>query len=110
MSKVTAKIWFVIPIYILVFSPLQTFLINPENVRPENQTSYFTDPTVLENIPTTFLYMAAIYALLFLIGFILCIEAPTPKNPEEKLNEAPNNNNEMDTDTMSSRLKAEMKR
>ena len=53
--------------------------------------------------------MAAIYALLFLIGFILCIEAPTPKNPEENLNEPPNNNNEMDTDTMSSRLKAEIK-
>ena len=54
--------------------------------------------------------MAAIYALLFLIGFILCIEAPIQKNPEEKLNEPPNNNNEMDTDTMSSRLKAGMKR
>ena len=67
-------------LYFLVFSPLQTFLINPENSKPENQTSYFTDPDVLENIPTTFLYLAAIYALIFFIGFILCTEAPNNAN------------------------------
>ena len=65
---------------ILVFAPLQTFLINPENIKPENQTStssYFTDPLVLENVPPCFLYLSASYAILFLIGFILCTEAPS---------------------------------
>ena len=74
-------------LFFVVFSPLETFLINPENSKPENQTSYFSDPDVLDNIPTTFLYMAVIYALLFFIGFILCTEAP--KNADDDVKKEP---------------------
>ena len=91
----------------LVFSPLQTFLINPENLKPENQT-YFTDPDVLENIPTTFLYMASIYALVFFIGFILCIESPNNANDDaETESQAQEKISKMDSINL--RLKVKMK-
>ena len=64
----------------LVFSPLQTYIINPNNapaVKEENGTlSYFVDEEVLEKIPLCLLYMAAIYAALFTIGILLATEKP----------------------------------
>ena len=66
----------------LVFTPLQTYMVNPNNIEPVKNgssmasASYFTNPEVLENIPNLFLYMGAIYAIMFIIGIILCSEAP----------------------------------
>jgi len=66
-----------------LFSPLQTLLINPSNLPPLkdvkdfNSTSlYFAQTEVLENLPPALLYIGAIYAALFLVGFILCVEKP----------------------------------
>ena len=74
-----------------VFSPMQTALVNPLNVPPEisNSTSisYFTDEKVLGNVPLLMLYLAASYALLLIIGFILTVENPESesKNIETKI-------------------------
>merc|ERR1712079_208634 len=61
-----------------VFSPLQTVLVNPSNVSPSNSSnsssSYFTDQAVLDNVPTTLIYMAAIYAVVFVLALLVTKE------------------------------------
>ena len=65
-----------------MFSPLQSVLVNPDNLAPGTQSSnssvssYFTDPAVLDNVPPTLLYMAAIYAVLSTIGMTLTVGPP----------------------------------
>ena len=62
-----------------MFSPLQSVLVNPDNLAPGSQSSnssvssYFTDPAVLDNVPPTLLYMAAIYAVISTIGVSLTV-------------------------------------
>ena len=74
-----------------VFSPMQTALVNPLNIPPEisnsTSTSYFTDEEVLGNVPMLMLYLAASYALLLIIGFILTVGNPESqsKNIETKI-------------------------
>ena len=66
----------------LVFAPLQTYLINPNNISPvvfngtngSSSGSYFTSPEVLSKVPNSLLYLTAIYTSLLVIGFILCNE------------------------------------
>jgi len=67
-----------------VFSPLQALLINPSNLPPLkdekdlNSTSlYFAQTEVLENLPPALLIIGAVYAVLFFVGFILCVEKPS---------------------------------
>ena len=70
----------------LVFSPLQSFLVNTDNLSPGSQSSnssvssYFTDPAVLDNVPPTLLYMAAIYAVISIIGVSVVVGPPEEKN------------------------------
>lgn len=73
-----------------VFSPVQTVLVNPLNLKQEivnttesstlnytiSTTTYFLNQDVLDNIPNTMLYMSAIYGGLFVIGLIITTEAP----------------------------------
>jgi len=67
-----------------VFTPLQTFIINPDNVLPVLNTNngtnstekYFEDPEVLERVPVYLLYISTVYGILSLIGIILCVEKP----------------------------------
>ena len=70
-----------------VFSPLQTVLVNPSNVSPSNSSnsssSYFTDQAVLDNVPTSLLYMAAIYAVVFILALLVTKEAPKEEAKEE---------------------------
>ena len=75
---------------LLVFSPVQTVLVNPFNLQQEivNNTgsislnytispaTYFLNQDLLDNIPNTMLYMSAIYGALFLIGLLITTEAP----------------------------------
>ena len=75
-----------------VFSPLQTVLVNPSNVSPSNSSnsssSYFTDQAVLDNVPTSLLYMAAIYAVVFFLCLLVTKEAPKEAPKEEAKEEA----------------------
>ena len=66
-----------------VFSPLQSVLVNPDNLAPGSRndsdssvSSYFTDPAVLDNLPPSMLTMAAIYAILSIIGVSLTVGPP----------------------------------
>ena len=69
-----------------MFSPLQSVLVNPNNLSPGSQSlnstvsSYFTDPAVLDNVPPTLLYMAAIYAVISVIGVSVTVGPPEEEN------------------------------
>ena len=72
----------------LVFAPLQTYLINPNNISPvvfngtngSSSGSYFTSPEILSNLPNSLLYLTATYASLIAVGFILCTEKQSPSS------------------------------
>ena len=49
-----------------------------------SSASYFTDESVLENIPVTMLYLSAIYAVIFIFGLLVIVEAPSEKKKEER--------------------------
>ena len=72
--------------FISVFTPLQTYLVNPDNIKPNatdgTESSYFTENDVLDNVPNVFLYMGAIYGAMFGLGALLCVEAPSNENKE----------------------------
>jgi len=81
-----------------VFTPLQTFLINPNNKSPTTNkvaafdghplisnitvrnvtegVAYFTDDELLEYVPLSCLYLAAIYAAIILVAFTLIVGPP----------------------------------
>ena len=64
-----------------VFSPLQSYLVNPDNLSPGSRndssvSSYFTNTAVLDNVPPSMLTMAAIYAVLSIIGVSLTVGKP----------------------------------
>ncbi|KAH8864044.1 Oxalate:formate antiporter isoform 1 [Schistosoma japonicum] len=61
----------------LVFGPIQTRLINPNNVPVNNVTRQFDDPEVLTRLPNVFLILGAILLITQIIGFILL--HPKPK-------------------------------
>ena len=73
-----------------MFSPLQSFLVNPDNLSPGSHISnssvpsYFTDPMVLDNVPPTLLYMAAIYAVISIIGVSVVVGKPEEENMGRK--------------------------
>ncbi|XP_023347667.1 uncharacterized protein LOC111716443 isoform X2 [Eurytemora carolleeae] len=68
-----------------VFSPLQTFIINPENTPPvtlngsNSSSRYFQDIDVLDRTPLCLLYLAGMYAILLILGILLCTEYIEPK-------------------------------
>lgn len=79
-----------------VFSPLQVFLVNPSNAAPNflnstnsnsSKSSYFTDKSVLDNVPYLLLYMSAIYAVIFIIACFITVGAPKKDNKQQKLSE-----------------------
>ena len=76
-------------LYISVFSPLTTTIVNPANIHPEannvtnSSASYFTDISVLNNVPVTMLYLSAIYGVIFVLGLMVIVEAPSGMKDEE---------------------------
>jgi len=78
----------------MFFTPLQTYIINPENIAavkgvvdPGHNAStsvYFTSKELIHRIPVSLLYLAGIYATLFSVGFVLCIEKTDDKKGKEK--------------------------
>jgi len=75
-----------------VFTPFQTFLVNPNNTDPTRNdlttSSYFTDPNVLDRIPRVFLYMGFIYAAIFVVGLILCVGKPEDKSEDTTMEDS----------------------
>ncbi|CAH8640800.1 unnamed protein product [Schistosoma curassoni] len=63
----------------LVFSPIQTALINPTNVKVDNVTRHFTDIELLDRVPRTLLILGGILLGIQIIGFILLRPRPSSK-------------------------------
>ena len=63
--------------------------MNPANIQPEannitnSSASYFTDKSVLDNIPVTMLYLSAIYAVIFFFGLLVIVQAPSGRRKDE---------------------------
>jgi len=65
-----------------LFTPLQTYLINPENHVPElkynsehnTSDNIFSFPDLPNRFPQTLLYMTGMYSCMLAIGFLLCVE------------------------------------
>ena len=63
--------------------------MNPANIHPEannvtnSSASYFTDISVLNNVPVTMLYLSAIYGVIFVLGLMVIVEAPSGMKDEE---------------------------
>ncbi|KER34056.1 hypothetical protein T265_12495, partial [Opisthorchis viverrini] len=60
----------------LVFTPIQTALINPKNVKINSTTKSFTDTDMLNRVPYAFLLLAGITGTIQIIGFLLMQEKP----------------------------------
>ncbi|TNN17752.1 Oxalate:formate antiporter [Schistosoma japonicum] len=58
----------------LIFTPIQTGLINPNNVQVNATTGLFDDPLVLDKIPNAILYIGCMLAGGQVIGFCLMSE------------------------------------
>ncbi|CAH8492452.1 unnamed protein product [Dicrocoelium dendriticum] len=67
----------------LVFTPVQTAFINPDNVKVDNVTRQFTDNALLDRVPTVFLMLGGILLGLQIIGFILLRPKPKPSAEDE---------------------------
>ncbi|OON23901.1 hypothetical protein X801_00180, partial [Opisthorchis viverrini] len=74
----------------LVFTPIQTALINPKNVKINSTTKSFTDTDMLNRVPYAFLLLAGITGTIQIIGFLLMQEKPKTNVqhlPSEELDE-----------------------
>ncbi|CAH8659969.1 unnamed protein product [Schistosoma rodhaini] len=69
----------------LVFSPIQTFLINPNNVPVNNVTRQFDDPEILNRLPHIFLVIGAILSVTQIIGLILLRSKPKWNCEDDKI-------------------------
>ncbi|CAH8621158.1 unnamed protein product [Schistosoma intercalatum] len=69
----------------LVFSPIQTFLINPNNVPVNNVTRQFDDPEVLNRLPHVFLVIGIILSVTQIIGLILLRSKPKSNTKDNKI-------------------------
>ena len=58
----------------LIFDQLQTFFINPQNLKATD--GYFTDPDLLDRVPFVFLLLGGIYAVMQFIGAMLIVNPP----------------------------------
>ncbi|KAG5443126.1 Oxalate:formate antiporter [Clonorchis sinensis] len=69
----------------LIFTPIQTAYINPDNVKVDNVTREFTDPVLLDRVPNVFLLLGGLLLGIQLVGFILLRPRPTTtEKPEDQ--------------------------
>ncbi|CUT99000.1 oxalate:formate antiporter [Echinococcus multilocularis] len=64
----------------LVFTPIQTAYINPNNTMVGNVSKLFEEDALLDRVPTAFLLLGGSLAALQLIGILLLNQKPQPKN------------------------------
>ena len=60
-----------------IWIPIETHLVNPNNIKAIGITDkYFEDPKILAKIPSLFLLLGGIFALMQMIGLLLLQEVP----------------------------------
>ncbi|KAF8566681.1 hypothetical protein P879_10936 [Paragonimus westermani] len=68
----------------LVFTPIQTELINPDNVQVDNRTRQMTDNVVLDRVPNAFTLLGALLFALQFIGMFLLRSKSYKRSPPVK--------------------------
>lgn len=63
----------------LIFNQVQTLYLNPHNKSPDLD-GYFTDPEILDCVPSVFLFLGALYGCIQLIGISLLFQSPEEKH------------------------------
>ncbi|VDP69113.1 unnamed protein product [Schistosoma mattheei] len=66
----------------LVFTPIQTALINPNNTPVNPKTKLFDDPELLDRIPRAFLILGGILISGQIVGFVLMSEKKQKVNKQ----------------------------
>ncbi|CAH8669669.1 unnamed protein product [Schistosoma rodhaini] len=66
----------------LVFTPLQTALINPNNTPVNPTTKLFDDPELLDRIPRAFLILGGVLISGQIVGFLLMSEKKLKDKPD----------------------------
>ncbi|KAH9590376.1 hypothetical protein MS3_00003085 [Schistosoma haematobium] len=66
----------------LVFTPIQTALINPNNTPVNPVTKLFDDPELLDRIPRAFLILGGILISGQIVGFVLMSEKKQKDKPD----------------------------
>ena len=61
---------------------IPSFSLNLTNTTETTET-YFTDPELLGNVPSLMLFMAACYAVVFILGVIMLVEKPQQEEREK---------------------------
>ena len=59
----------------LIFDPIQTVYINPQN-KPPDEHGYFLDDAILDRVPNIFLILGAIYIVMQVLGSLLIVDPP----------------------------------
>uniref|UniRef100_A0A3Q0KMF3 Putative oxalate:formate antiporter n=1 Tax=Schistosoma mansoni TaxID=6183 RepID=A0A3Q0KMF3_SCHMA len=67
----------------LVFTPIETALINPSNIPVDPKTRHFTHPDILDRVPVAFLILGGILLALQIIGFILLRPKPLESTQDQ---------------------------
>ena len=68
----------------LLFNMVQTMFINPDNKRPHSLSNkYFTDPTLLDMVPYSFLVIGCIYAAVLAFSSLLICNPPEDEHEIE---------------------------
>jgi len=66
-----------------LFTNVETLYLNPNNTKINATTGYFDDPQLLNRVPSLFLVLAAIMAVLQVVGWLLL--KPAPNQVDKKL-------------------------
>ncbi|GAB6028337.1 hypothetical protein CHUAL_002510 [Chamberlinius hualienensis] len=70
----------------LIFNPIQTEFLNPENVLP-NKQGYFYEESLLVRVPNIFLLLGGIYGAMQIVGCILASSPPVENKTENSTSE-----------------------
>ncbi|KAH8865242.1 Oxalate:formate antiporter [Schistosoma japonicum] len=60
----------------IIFTPIQTVYINPNNIKIDNNTKRFEDIDLLNRVPSVFLLIGGVLLVLQLIGIVLVRDKP----------------------------------
>ncbi|KAF7256587.1 Oxalate:formate antiporter [Paragonimus skrjabini miyazakii] len=82
----------------LIFTPIQTAYINPDNIKVNNKTRQMTDEAVLDRVPSAFLMLGGILLSLQVIGFILLRPKPvsTTESGDKKVEDGKKDMGDLD--------------
>ncbi|CAH8610676.1 unnamed protein product [Heterobilharzia americana] len=69
----------------VVFTPIETALINPGNIPVDNITRQFNHPDVLDRVPVSFLILGGIVLVIHIVGFIMLRSKPTQNAQNSQL-------------------------